>query len=88
VHQRARRAPCSQEVSDQIQHLRVQDGGSLEVLSRRSGASEDEYSGADDGPDAQRSERPWAQRLLKAMPRLVGFRDQFVNGLAAEKLVV
>ena len=88
VHQRARRASGAQEVDDQVQHLRVQDGRSLEVLSRRRRAGENENSRANDGADAQRGKRPRSQRLLKTMPGLVGLRNQFVDGLAAEKLVV
>ena len=87
MHQRARRAAGAQEVDDQVQYLRVQDRRSLEVLSRGRSAGENKYPRADDRADAQRGQRPRTQSLLETMPGLVGFRDQFVDGLAAEKLV-
>ena len=87
MHQRSRRATGTQEVPDQIQNLRVQDGRSLEVLSRSSRAGEHKYPRADDGANSKRSERPRAKRLLETMTGLVGLGDQFVDGLAAEELV-
>ena len=80
--------PVRRKLRDQVQNLRVQDGRSLEVLSRRRRAREHKYPRADDGADAERGERPRTQRLLETMPGLVGFRDQLVDGLAAEQLVV
>ncbi len=53
--------PVRRKLRDQVQNLRVQDGRSLEVLSRRGRAGENEYPRADDGADAQRSQRPRAQ---------------------------
>ena len=48
----------------------------------------DENARADDGADAQRGQRPGAERLLKPVPGSVGFGDQLVDGLAAEKLIL
>ena len=87
VHERSRRAAGAQEVHDQVEHLRVQDGRSLEVLSRRGRAGENEYARADDRADAERRQRPRPQRLFEPVPGLVGFRNQLVDGLAAEQLV-
>jgi len=74
VHERAGRASGPQEVSDQVQHLRVQNGRRLEVLPRGRRSGKDEDPGANDRPDSQRGERPWPQRLLKTVSGLVGFR--------------
>ena len=68
MHQRACRASSAQQIRHQIQHLRVQDGRSLEVLACRRSAGENEDARANDGADAQRRKRPRSQRLLKTMP--------------------
>src|ERR1700737_456361 len=88
MHQRSRRASRVQEVGEQVQHLRVQDRRSLEVLSGCGRAGENEYPRADDRANAQGRQRPRAKRLLEPMTRLVGLRYQFVDGLAAQKLMV
>ena len=80
--------PAAQEIDDQVEHLRVQDRRSLEIFSRRRGSGENENAGADDGADAQRGQRPRAQRLLQPLAGVFGVGDQLVDGLAAEKLVV
>ena len=88
MHQRTRRASSAQEIRDQVQDLRMQDRRGREMFSRRRRARQHKYPRADDRADAQGSERPWTKRLLKTMSRLVGFRNQLVDGLAAEKLVI
>ena len=83
MHEHLRRASAAQKVHDNVQHLGVQDGWRLEMLSRSGGAGEDKYSRADDGADAESGERPRAQSFLQAMPRLVSIIDELVDGLAA-----
>ena len=56
VHQGSRCAARAQEVPDQVQDLGVQDGGSLEVLTRSGRAGQVRISRADDRTDAQSSE--------------------------------
>src|SRR6185369_7043288 len=46
-----------------------------------------EYPGTDDRANAQRGQRPRPEGLLETVARLVGFRNQLVDGLAAEQLV-
>ena len=46
-----------------------------------------EDAGADDRADAQRGQRPRAQRLFQPMLGLLRVGDQLVDGLAAEQLV-
>ena len=58
------------------------------MFSRGGRSREDKDSRADDCADAEGSQRPRPQRFLKPMPRLVGFRNQFVDRLTAEKLVI
>ena len=65
VHERARRAAGAQEVDQQVQHLGVQDGRRFEVLAGGGGAGEDEDSRANDGADAERGQRPGAERLFE-----------------------
>jgi hypothetical protein len=64
----------------------VQNGRRFEVLSGRRRAGKDEDSRADDCANAQRGKRPGAERLFQAMLGLLGFGNQPVDGLAAEKL--
>ena len=66
MHERSGGAAGAQEIDDHIEHLRVQDGGSLEIFSGGGGAGEDENSRADDGADAERGQRPGAQRFAAA----------------------
>ena len=88
VHERSGGAAGAQEVHDEVEHLRVQNGRSLEIFSGGRRAGEDENARADDGADAQRGQRPRAERFLQPMSRVFGFGDQLVDRLAAEKLVV
>jgi len=60
----------------------------LEVFSRGRGASKHEDARSDYGTNTQRGQRPGAKRFLQALAGRFGFRDQLVDGLAAEKLVV
>jgi len=57
------------------------------VLTRGGGAGEHEDAAADDGADAQRGERPRAERLFEARLRVLGVRDQLVDGFLGEKLI-
>ncbi len=80
--------PVRKKVHDDVERLRVQNGWGLEILARGRGAGKNENSGADDRPDAQRGQRPGAEGFLQPLPWGLGFRDQLVDRLAAEKLVV
>jgi hypothetical protein len=86
VHERACGATSAQVVDRQIQDLGMQNGGSFEMLSGGGCPRENEDARADDRADAQRRQRPGAERLFQAMLGLLGFGDQPVDGLAAEKL--
>ena len=87
MHECARGASGAEKVNQKIEHLSVQDRGSLEVLASGRGPGKDKNSGADDRADAECGQRPRAQRLAQSMFRLVGLSDQFVDGLAAQELV-
>ncbi len=87
VHQRARARSVAQQVDDQVEHLRVQDGGNFEVLAGGGRAGEHEDAAADDGADAERGQAPRAEGLLEPVLGLLGVGDQLVDGLAGEKLV-
>jgi hypothetical protein len=65
----------------------MEDAGSLEMLSGGGGAGENEDSGADDGADAQSSERPGSEGLLQPVARFVGVSNKPVNGLTGKKLI-
>ena len=86
MHQRSRGCSRAQEINNQIQYLRVQDRGGLEMLARRRRPGENENSRADDCPDPQRGQRPRPKGLLQPMPRLIRFGNQLVDGLAAKEL--
>ena len=86
MHQRPGSVPGSQEIHNQVERLRMQDGGSLKIFSRGCRAGEYKNARPDDRSDAQRRQRPRAQRLTKPVLRVFRLRDQFVDGLAAEEL--
>jgi hypothetical protein len=75
------------EVGDEVHHLRVQDRGHGEVLARGGRACKDEDARADDGTDAERRQRPGAERLLQPVRRIFRLGDQLVDGLLREELV-
>jgi hypothetical protein len=64
----------------------MEDGGSLEVFAGGGGAGENENSGADDGTDSERSQRPGPKSLFEPMAGLVSFSNELVDGLASEEL--
>ncbi len=76
VHEDLRRAAAAQEVHDDVEHLGVEDGRRLEVFSGSRGAGEHEDAGADDRADAERGQRPRAQRFLQA---LAGVSDSEIS---------
>ncbi len=78
-------ASCSGCVMNQIVEQRcVEDRGSVELLSGNSGADDREDSGSDHRANTQCGQRPWSQRLLEPILRVLGIRDQFVDGFLGE----
>src|SRR5579859_1342708 len=88
MHQNGGRASSAQEVDDDVEYLRVQNRGSLEIFSCGGSTREDKNARADDCADSQSCQRPRSQRFLQALAWGLGFGDQLVDRLAAEKLVV
>ena len=66
----------------------MQDGWGLEIFARGRGAGEDENSRADDRADTQGRQRPGAESFLQALAWSLRIRDQLVDRLAAQELVV
>lgn len=66
----------------------MQNGRRLEIFARCRRAGKDENSRADDGADTQGGKRPGAESFLQPLSRHLGFSDQLVDRLTAEKLVV
>ena len=88
MHQRSGGAAGAQEIHDHVERLRMQEGRRLEIFSRRRRSRKNENSRTDDGADAERRQRPRPQRLTEPVLRVLRLRDQFVDGLATEKLAV
>ena len=88
VHERSGGAAGAQKIHDHVERLRVQEGRRLEIFSSGGGAREDEDSRADDGADAERGQRPRAQRFTEPVLRVLRVRDQLVDRLATEKLAI
>ena len=84
MHERSRGAAGAQEIHDQVERLRVQDGRRLKIFSRGGGSGQNENARADDGADAERRQRPRAQGLTEPVFRVFRVRDQLVDGLATE----
>jgi len=71
-------------VKDEIDQRRfewVRDGG---LAARDCRPDDGEDAGADDRADAERRERPRPEGFLQLVFRILGIRDQLVDGLAAQ----
>ena len=88
MHERPGEAAGSKEIHDQVERLRMQDGRRLEIFSGRRRACKNEDSRTDDGTDAERRQRPRPERLTEPGFGVLRVRDQFVDGLAAQRLGV
>ena len=86
MHQRASSASGAQEVDEKIEDLRVQDRWGFEMLAGGRSPGKNENARADDRADAERSQRPRAQRLAQAMFGLVGLGDEFVDRFTTQEL--
>jgi hypothetical protein len=64
----------------------VADGGRVELLPGHRCADNGEDARADDGSDAERSERPGPERLFERVFGFFRLADQFINGLAGKQL--
>ena len=87
VHQRAVQIALAHQVPEDVHDLGVQDAWRFEVLSRGGRAGKHENARADDGADSESGQRPWAQGLLQAALRLLGLRNEAVNGLTGKELI-
>ena len=84
MHQGPGRASRVEEVGKEVENLRVQNGRRFEMLARRGGSGEHKNTGANDGSDAERGQRPRPQTFLEPVSRLVCLSNQLVNGLPGE----
>src|SRR5437879_11752208 len=82
---RAGAAKCRCMVHEVVKQRCIQDGGWVEFLSGDGGSNYGEDSRSDDGAYSQCSQGERPQSLLEAPLRLLGVRDQLVNGFTAEK---
>ena len=88
MHQRPGGAARAQEIHEQVEHLRVQDGRRFEMFASRGCSRKNENARPDDGADAQSGQRPGSELLFKPVAGSVGVGNQLVDGLAAEKLIL
>src|ERR1700732_2000855 len=88
MHEDLRGTAATKEVHDDVENLGVENGWGLEIFSGGGGAGEHEDAGADHGPDTECGQRPRSESFLQTLAGSFGFRDQLVDGLAAEQLVV
>ena len=71
-----------------IQQRRVEDRRSVELLTSDRRADHREDAGSNHRANAQSGERDRAQGLFQPSLGLLRIRDQLIDGLATEKLVV
>ena len=88
MHENLGGTAATQEVHENVENLGVENGRRLKIFARGCGSGKHENTGADDRANTKSGQRPGAQRFLQALAGGFGFRDQFVDRLAAEKLVV
>ena len=86
MHQNVCRTTASQEIRNEVENLRVQDGGCLKIFSSSGGARQNEYSGTNDGANPQRRETDPPKRFFEASFRVLRVRDKLVDTLATEEL--
>jgi hypothetical protein len=86
MHESSVHIAVAEQIPEDVHDLGVEDGGGFKVLASGGGPGEDEDSGADDGADAERGERPGAKGLLELVARFGGLGDELVDGLAGKKL--
>jgi hypothetical protein len=67
MQQSASYASVAEEVHEQVENLRVQNGGCLEILARSRRPGENKNAGTDDGADAKRHQRPGTESLLQTV---------------------
>ena len=81
------RAACHGRVCQQVVDERgITDFGSIKFLPGHGRADHGEDARSDDGPDAQRSQRPRPKRLFQRMLGVFRFPDQLINGFAGKQL--
>jgi hypothetical protein len=73
------------QVHEKIKHLHLVERR-ITVLAGSRRPREGKNARADNGPDAQRRQRPWSKSLLEPVGRVLGVRNQLVNGLLGKKL--
>jgi len=86
MHKRTLDTAAMQEVDEEIQHLRMQNRGCLEVFSGRRGSSQYEYPRSNNGPYSQCSDGPWAESLSQTILWFIRLGNQLVDGLTPQKL--
>ena len=70
-----------------IQQRRVQDRGGIELLARDGSADHGENSRTDDRADAERGQRPGAERFLQTVLGQLRVADQLVDRFGCEQLL-
>ena len=88
MHKRSRRAAGAQEVHDQVECLRMQEGRRLEIFSGRGCSRQNEDSRTNNRADPERGQRPRSQRFTEPVLWILRVRNQFVDRLATECLPI
>jgi hypothetical protein len=73
---------------DVVQQGCVKDGSGVELLPRNCGSHHCEDSRTDHRADAKGGQRNGAQGFFQSTLGVFRVRDQFVDGLAAEELII
>jgi len=74
-------------INKELKQRRVQRRLKIQLLPGNRGSHNGKNSGADHRANTECCERERPQRLLEARLRILGVRDQFVNGLLREELI-
>src|ERR1700692_2322139 len=88
MHERSGRSAGAQKIYNQIERLRMQDRWRLEIFPSSGRARQNKNSRTDDGADTKRSQRPGPQRLAEPVLRVLRLRNQFIDRLTTERLLI
>jgi hypothetical protein len=88
MHQNRRGSSSAKEIDNDIEHLRMQNRGRLEIFARGRRSRQHKNPGANDGANSERRQADPAQRFLQFSFGVFCICDQLIDVLTPEELWV
>ena len=86
MHERSGGTAGTQKIHNEIERLCVQNGRRLKIFSGGGRSRKHEDSRTNNRADAERCQRPRAECFTEPVFRILGLRNQFVDGLTTKGL--